>query len=502
MSQSQHNDQQHREILQRIAHKAMLERELLPDFSAAVLAELDKIQAPASLNSEPAEAVSGIRDLTDLLWVSIDNEDSRDLDQLTFAESLPENKVRILVAVADVDALVKDGSAIDQHARHNTTSVYTAATIFSMLPEKLSTDFTSLNFNEERLAVVVEMVIGADGSLQGSDIYRARVQNHARLSYNRVAAWLDGDGAVFEEITAVPGLTDNLRLQDRTAQSLKNLRRVNGALSLETIEARPIFDGDQIRELEVQQKNRAKEIIEDFMIAANGVTARYLEAKKFPSIRRVVRTPKRWDRIVTLAQEHGATLPANPDSVALDAFLVKAKAADPLRFPDLSLAVIKLLGAGEYSAEQPDATTSGHFGLAVKDYAHSTAPNRRYTDLITQRLLKAAVASQAAPYSFAELAVLAEHFTQKEDDANKVERQVGKSAAALLIESRIGEEFDAFVTGASEKGTWVRLLTVPVEGKLMQGFEGLDVGDRIRVALTAVNVQRGFIDFKKVHSSN
>lgn len=502
MSQSQHNDQQHREILQRIAHKAMLERGLLPDFSATVLAELDKIQAPASLNSEPAEAVSGIRDLTDLLWVSIDNDDSRDLDQLTFAESLPENKVRILVAVADVDALVKDGSAIDQHARHNTTSVYTAATIFSMLPEKLSTDFTSLNFDEERLAVVVEMVIGADGSLQGSDIYRARVQNYARLSYNRVAAWLDGDGAVFEEITAVPGLTETLRLQDRIAQSLKTLRQANGALSLETIEAKPIFDGDQIRELEVQEKNRAKEIIEDFMIAANGVTARYLAAKKFPSIRRVVHTPKRWDRIVTLAQEHGATLPANPDSTALDAFLVKAKAADPLRFPDLSLAVIKLLGAGEYSAEQPDDTTSGHFGLAVKDYAHSTAPNRRYTDLITQRLLKAAVAGQPVPYSYAELDVLAQHFTQKEDDANKVERQVGKAAAALLIESRIGEAFEAFVTGASEKGTWVRLLTVPVEGKLMQGFEGLDVGDRIRVALTAVDVQRGFIDFKKVDSSS
>jgi VacB/RNase II family 3'-5' exoribonuclease len=502
MSQSQYNDPQHREILQRIAHKAMLERGLLPDFSATVLAELDKIQAPASLNSESVEAASGIRDLTNLLWVSIDNDDSRDLDQLTFAESLPENQVRILVAVADVAALVKDGSAIDQHARHNTTSVYTAATIFSMLPEKLSTDFTSLNFNEERLAVVVEMVIGADGSLQGSDIYRARVQNHARLSYNVVAAWLDGNGAVPEEITAVPGLTETLRLQDRIAQSLKNLRRVNGALSLETIEAKPIFDGDQIRGLEVQQKNRAKEIIEDFMIAANGVTARYLAAKKFPSIRRVVRTPKRWDRIVTLAQEHGATLPANPDSVALDAFLVKAKAADPLSFPDLSLAVIKLLGAGEYSAEQPDDTTSGHFGLAVKDYAHSTAPNRRYTDLITQRLLKAAVAVQPVPYSYAELDVLAQHFTQKEDDANKVERQVAKAATALLIESRIGEAFDAFVTGASEKGTWVRLLTVPVEGKLMQGFEGLDVGDRIRVALTAVDVQRGFIDFRKIDSSS
>ena len=501
MAQTPHTDQQHRAILQRIAHQAMLDRGLLPDFSAAVLAELDKIQAPASINSESVGAASGIRDLTDILWASIDNDDSRDLDQLTFAKSLPENKVRILVAVADVDALVKDGSAIDQHARHNTTSVYTAAQIFSMLPEKLSTDFTSLNFNEERLAVVVEMVIDADGTLQDSDIYRARVHNHARLAYNDVAAWLDGNGAVPEGITAVPGLPENLRLQDKVAQSLKTLRHVHGALSLETIEARPVFEGDKIRDLAVEKKNRAKEIVEEFMIATNGVTARYLAANKFPSIRRVVRTPKRWDRIVTLAQEHGTTLPANPDSVALDAFLVKAKAADPLRFPDLSLSVIKLLGAGEYSAEQPDDKAPGHFGLAVKDYAHSTAPNRRYTDLITQRLLKAAIADQLVPYSYAELGVLAEHLTKAEDDANKVERLVSKSAAALVIESRIGEQFDAFVTGASEKGTWVRLLTVPVEGKLMQGFEGLDVGDRVQVALTAVNVQRGFIDFKKVHSS-
>jgi len=392
---------------------------------------------------------------------------------------------------------VKDGSAIDEHARHNTTSVYTAAQIFSMLPEKLSTDFTSLNFDEERLAVVVEMVIGLDGTIQSSDIYRARVRNQARLAYNSVAAWLDGAGTVPGEITAVPHLADNLRLQDRVAQSLKTLRHSHGALSLETIEARPVFDGDQIRELEIEKKNRAKEIVEEFMIATNGVTARYLETKNFPSIRRVVRTPKRWDRIVELAKEHGTRLPNKPDSKALDNFLVQAKAADPLRFPDLSLTIIKLLGAGEYIAEQPGDTTLVHFGLAVKDYAHSTAPNRRYTDLITQRLLKAAIANQAVPYSYAELGVLAEHLTKAEDAANKVERLVSKSAAALVIESRIGEQFDAFVTGASEKGTWVRLLTVPVEGKLMQGFEGLDVGDRIRVKLTAVDVQRGFIDFER-----
>ncbi|MBK7199984.1 RNB domain-containing ribonuclease [Candidatus Amarolinea dominans] len=490
------NDQQHRTLLQSIAHRAMIERGLLPDFSAAALAELDKIQAAAG-----ATNAESIRDLTDLLWASIDNDDSRDLDQLTVAETLPGGNVKIRVAVADVDALVKDGSAIDEHARHNTTSVYTAAEIFPMLPEALSTDLTSLNFAEERLAVVVEMVVGADGALLGSDIYRARVRNHAKLAYHSVAAWLEGNGALPDGIAAVKGLAENLRVQDRIAQSLKNLRHAHGALSLETIEAKPVFDGDRIRDLEVDEKNRAKELIEDFMIAANGVTARYLAAKKFPSIRRVVRTPKRWDRIVELAREQGAKLPDTPDSAALDKFLVTERAADPQGFPDLSLAVIKLLGAGEYVAERPGDTAPGHFGLAVKDYAHSTAPNRRYPDLITQRLLKAAIAGRAAPYSYAELDVLAKHFTAEEDAANKVERQVSKSAAALLLESRIGEQFNAIATGASDKGTWVRLLTVPVEGKVMSGFEGVDVGDRIRVQLVDVDVERGFIDFRKVGSS-
>ena len=497
MPQTPHTDQQHRAILQSIAKRAMLERGLLPDFSAAVLAELDRIQAPASAKAESAGDPVGIRDLTDLPWASIDNDDSRDLDQLTVAEVLPGDKTTIRVAVADVDALVKSGSAIDEHARHNTTSVYTAAEIFPMLPEKLSTGLTSLNLNEERLSVVVEMVIGADGSLQGSDIYRARVRNHAKLAYNSLAAWLEGNGAAPEGIAAVNGLTENLRVQDRIAQSLKNLRHVHGALSLETIEAKPVFDGDRIRALEVEQKNRAKEIIEDFMIAANGVTARYLAARKFPSIRRVVRTPKRWDRIVELARSYKFKLPDNPDSAALDEFLVKEKAADPLQFPDLSLSVIKLLGAGEYVAEQPGDTDIGHFALAVRDYAHSTAPNRRYPDIITQRLLKAAIAGRTAPFSYAELDVLAKHFTEEEDAVNKVERQVGKSAAALLLESRIGEQFDAIITGASDKGTWARLLTMPVEGRVVRGFGGVDVGDRIRVQLIAVDVERGFIDFGK-----
>jgi exoribonuclease-2 len=489
------NDKQHRAILQSIARQAMLDHDLLPDFSAEALDELGKIQA-----ADVAKNDEAIRDLTNLLWASIDNDDSRDLDQLTVAEALPDGKIKILVAIADVDSLVKNGSALDEHARHNTTSVYTAAVIFPMLPEKLSTDLTSLNFNEARLAVVIEMVMAADGSLQASDIYRARVHNKAKLAYNSVAAWLDG-GSTPGAILTINGLAENLRLQDKVAQSMRNFRHINGALSLETIEARPIFDGDQIRDLEVEYKNRATDIIEDCMIAANGVTARYLTSKKFPSIRRVVRTPKRWDRIAELAAEHKAELPAEPDSKALDEFLIKAKADDPLRFPDLSLAVIKLLGSGEYMAELPGDVAPGHFGLAVKDYAHSTAPNRRYPDLITQRLLKAALGGNVWPYTKPELDALAQHCTEAEDAANKVERQVGKSAAALLLESRVGEQFDSIVTGASDKGTWVRLLNIPVEGKVVQGFADLDVGDRVQVQLTSIDVERGFIDFKKVGSS-
>lgn len=488
------NKKHHRAILQSIAHRAMLERDLLPDFSAAALAELDKIHSLAGMDN------GQIRDKRDLLWASIDNDDSRDLDQLTVAEALPADKVKILVAIADVDSSIKDGSALNDHARQNTTSVYTVAEIFPMLPEKVSTDITSLNFNEDRLAIVIEMVVGADGTVQESNIYRAWVCNHAKLAYNNVAAWLENKGLIPEAISAVKGLAENLQMQDRAAQSMKNLRHIHGALSLETLEAKPVFDGDQIRSLEIEEKNRAKEIIEDFMIAANGVTARYLSAHGFPSIRRVVRKPKRWERIVEIAADHKFRLPPDPDSQALEEFLIQQKAADPLRFPDLSLAVIKLLGSGEYVAELPEGDAPGHFGLAVKDYSHSTAPNRRYPDLLTQRLVKAALEGKSTPYSKDELDVLATHCTEAEDAATKVERQVEKSAAALLLESRIGEQFDSIVTGASEKGTWVRLLSMPVEGKVVQGFEGMDVGKRVRVQLTSVDVQRGFIDFKKVGS--
>jgi exoribonuclease-2 len=481
-----------RSTLRRIARRAMIERGMLPDFSRAALAELDGIRATAAGNS------GGPRDMRNLPWASIDNDDSRDLDQLTVAETLPGGAVRILVAIADVDAVVKQGSAIDDHARQNTTSVYTAAGIFPMLPEKLSTDLTSLGYGEDRSAIVIEMVIGEDGTLRSSDLYGATVRNRAKLAYNGVAAWLEGEGPAPGAIPDVLGLAENLRIQDRVAQQLKAFRHERGALDLETIEARPVFDGDVIRDLEAERRNRAKELIEDFMIAANGVTARYLNARKYPSLRRIVRSPKRWDRIVEVASRYGATLPPEPDSRALGQFLAGRKAADPLRFPDLSLTIIKLMGAGEYVAEFPEETAPGHFGLAVRDYTHSTAPNRRYPDLITQRLLKAAITGSPMPYGRDELAELGRHCTEKEDDANKVERLVGKSAAAMLLAPRTGERFDAIVTGASGKGTWVRLPHPPVEGRLIHGFEGADVGDRLRVQLVHTDMERGYIDFKRV----
>lgn len=486
------NHQHHRDILEDIAEKAMQKRGFLPDFSTRVLAELNRIRFPARRNSKP------IRDLTKLPWASIDDDDSLDLDQLTAAEALSENSIKVLVAVANVDALVKDGSAIDEHARHNTTTVYTSVKIFPMLPEKLSTNLTSFNFNQNRLSIVVEMVIGEDGSLQKSDIYQAAVRNHARLNYHDVGAWLEEESLIPKSVSIVNGLPESLGLQDKASQRMKNLRYMHGALNLETIEAKPVFDGEEIRDLEVEQKNRAMEIIENFMIAANGVTARHLSDHKFASIRRVVGTPKRWERIVEIAKEYRFELPLSPDSGALEDFLTREKAADPLRFPDLSLAIIKLMGSGKYIAELPGDTTKDHFGLAVRDYTHSTAPNRRYSDLITQRLLLAAMDGRPSPYRLTDLESLAAHCTAQEDAASKVERQVIKSTAALFLEHRIGDQFDAIVTGASKKGTWVRLISLPVEGMLMDPTDGIDIGDRLPVRLDSVDVDRGYINFKQV----
>jgi exoribonuclease-2 len=473
----------------------MLERGLLPDFASAVVVETDAI-------GKPAEADPSFRDLQSLPWVSIDNDDSRDLDQLSVSVPMAGGAVKILVAIADVDAIVKRGSAIDGHAQSNTTSIYTAAEIFSMLPEKLSTDLTSLGESQKRLAVVIEMTVSSsDGVVKGSDIYRAVVVNHAKLAYNGVSAWLEGAAPPMAQMSSMPGLSEQLRIQDLVAQSMKQLRHQHGALSLETVEARPVFDGEVLADLRSEKKNRATELIEEFMIAANGVTAKYLEHRGFPSLRRVLRVPEHWDRIVELAATFGTRLPAQPNVRVLEDFLVKRHQTDPARFPDLSLTVIKLLGRGEYVLESPGREAEGHFGLAVKDYTHSTAPNRRYPDLITQRLLKAAIEGRAAPYSSQELGGLARHCTEKEDAAAKVERQVQKSAAALLLEPRIGEQFDAIVTGASEKGTWVRITQPATEGKVVRGYQGLDVGDDVRVELVDTNVERGFVDFARVKSS-
>jgi exoribonuclease-2 len=479
-----------RDRLHGIARRAMLQRGLEPEFPAAALAELRNFAGPAH---DP-----GVTDLRELLWCSIDNDDSRDLDQLTVAEPLKGARVKIRIAVADVDALVHKGSAIDKHARTNTTSVYTAAGIFPMLPEKLSTDLTSLAPDEDRIAMVVEFTADERGDVVESGVGRALVRNRAQLAYNSVAAWLTGTGPMPPRMASVRGLDEQVRIQDRVAQAMKELRHSEGALTLESIEARPVFDGDLLVDLRADEKNRAKELIEDFMIAANGVTARFLEKRRLPFLRRVLRTPERWDKIVALANEAGQRLPSQPDARALEDVLVRVRNAQPDRFPDFSLSVIKLLGRGQYAVEGPGEEPSGHFGLAVRDYTHSTAPNRRFPDLITQRMLKAALSSGRAPYDRGEMQSLAEHCTDQEDDATKVERQVAKSAAALLLVDRIHDRFDGIVTGASEKGTWARIAHPAVEGKVVRGFEDLDVGDRVKLELVATDVERGFIDFARV----
>ena len=486
------NKNDNRMTLQQIARKAMLSRGLVPDFPAEVIAELREIILPAAYKT------SQTKDLRKLLWCSVDNDDSLDLDQLSYAEQLPDNKVRLLIAIADVDALVSEHSEINHYASQNTASIYTVAEMFPMLPEKLSTDLTSMRLGEDRCAVIVEMVIDENGAVQQSDLYTAMVFNHAKLNYESLGEWLEENGSIPTEIRKVEGLAENILLQDRLAQKMKELRYEHGALEFETIEARPVFEGDSLSEMKAEQKNRAKSLIEDFMIAANGATARFLKEKNFPSLRRVVRTPKRWDRIVELASEHGFLLPEIANSKSLSAYLKFIKQNDPQHLVDMSISVLKLLGSGEYVVETPGSASEGHFGLAVKDYTHSTAPNRRYPDLVTQRLLKAAIAGDLVPYSIEQLEQIARHCTLKEDDARKVERLVEKSANAMLMESRIGEVFDAIVSGASVKGTWIRLFHPHVEGKLVNGFRGLEVGHHLKARLIHIDIEEGFIDFERV----
>jgi VacB/RNase II family 3'-5' exoribonuclease len=478
-----------RDDLRAVARRAMIDRGLLPDFSDAVRSEMHAIEIGGAAQD------GSIRDLRDLVWVSIDNDDSRDLDQISVAEPLDGGAVKLSVAVADVDALVKRSSAIDDHARTNTTSVYTAAQVFPMLPEKLSTDLTSLGADVGRVAIVVEMRVESDGGITESAVFRAVVQNHAKLAYNGVAAWLDGSPHAPAPVLAVRGVDAQLRLQDRIAQSLRCRRFERGALTLETLEARPVFENGRLSDLVPEGRNRAKDLIEDLMIAANVITARYLDAKGFPSVRRVLRLPERWPKIVALAASLGETLPPDPSNAALEAFLAKRRQAAPSRFADLSVSVVKLLGRGEYALERPGETAAGHFGLALRDYTHSTAPNRRFPDLVTHRLLKAAISGQRPPYTTDQLGEVARHCTQQEDSATKVERRVRKSAAALLLSHRVGERFDAIVTGASPKGTYVRIDHPAAEGRVVHGAEGLEVGDRVIVELVDTDFERGYVDF-------
>ncbi len=480
------------DLLQKIAYKAMLERGLSPEFPLSVQQQLASINYPESYQE------GQMRDLRNLAWCSIDNDDSRDLDQLTFAEKMLEGKYRIYVAIADVDAIVKKNSAIDLHAQQNTTSVYTPACIYPMLPEKLSTNLTSLNYRTERSSIVFEMILSPSMQLESSTIYKAAVYNYAQLAYPSVGNWLEGNGAMPEKVSIIPGLAETIKLQDEIAQAMKRQRQAYGALTFETIELKPHFEKGKIDSLETLTRNRAHELIENLMIAANTASARFSLENQIASLRRVVRVPARWDRIVYLAKGFGFSLPDEPDAKALDRFLNMMKVKSPETFPDLSLSIIKLLGSGEYVAELPGDPPIGHFGLALRDYTHSTAPNRRYPDILTQRMIKAVLNREKSPYSIAELTSLAAQCTQQEDAAAKVERQVKKSAAAMLLSSRIGEHFQAIVTGASDKGTWVRLQEPPIEGKLVSGGNTVDVGDRLQVKLTYVDIERGFIDFVKL----
>ncbi len=474
-----------RERLLAIARRAMIERGFLPDFSPDALEEARAAALP------PADP--RLRDRRSLPWCSIDNDDSRDLDQL----SVSTGPGTVLVAVADVDLLVPRGSALDRHATINTTSVYTPARNFPMLPERLSTDLTSLNEAGDRAAVVIELEVDADGMVTRSDVGRALVRNHAKLAYPSVGAWLEGAAPPPPKVAASPVLQEQLKVQDRIGRSLGRCRSRRGALHLASHEASAVFSGDLLTDLRVEERNRAKDMIENFMIAANGAVAAFLSSRGVPSLRRVLRAPERWDRIVALARGHGTELPASPDAPALEAFLMKRQAEDPVHFPDLSLSVVKMLGSGEYAVEVPGRAMQGHFALAVRGYTHSTAPNRRYPDVISQRLVKAALAGAPPAYDLPALQRLAAHCTEQEDDAAKIERQVRKSAAALLLEGREGEVYDAIVTGASPKGTWVRVLHPPVEGRVVRGEAGADVGDRIRVRLLSTDVDRGFIDFAR-----
>ncbi len=480
------------------AHRAMLENGFAPDMPPEVNAQTCGLEDQARHSPSDTTLDDGVRDLRDMLWSSIDNDDSRDLDQIEVALRLPDDTLRVLVGIADVDALVAVGTPIDAHARRNTTTVYTGAATFPMLPLALSTDLTSLVEGADRRVLVIDMTLDNEGNVAQCDIYAALARNHARLTYEAVGAWLENRAPVPPDVARVAGLEAQIRLQHDAAHRILARRLEQGALEFETVEARPVLVDGRVTRLEVPLKNEARLLIENFMIAGNTALATWMAQSGQPSIQRVVRAPARWDRIVQIAASLGDALPDAPDALALSAFLARRKQADPAHFPDLSLSVVKLLGPGEYAVVDDPTDPQGHFGLAAYRYTHSTAPNRRYADLIVQRLLKAVAFHAPAPYPTPDLEQIAAHCTERESAAHKVERQMRKTIAAVLLGGHIGQTYDALVTGAASKGTFVRVLDPPVEGRIVRGETGLDVGDKVRVRLLSADPERGFIDFERV----
>jgi exoribonuclease-2 len=473
------------------AHQAMLDAGFQPDFSPEVMREaLAKQTAP----NRPAAKV---QDLRALLWSSIDNDSSRDLDQVEYVEKLANGTLRLLVGIADVDASVPKVSVTDQHAALEGTSVYTGVVTFPMLPAELSTDRTSLLGEQDREAVIIELRIQDSGDVTCHDVFRGTLRNRAKLAYSSTGAWLEGNGPIPPAIESVPGMEAQLRLQLETSQKLRAIRKSRGLLAFSSVEAEPVLANGQVTDLAVTKRTVADDIIESFMVGANVAMAEHLKECGALSLRRVVKTPKRWDRIQAIAAPFGVKLPDTPDPRALAAFLDQRRAADPVHFPDLSLAVVKMLGAGEYIVEHPGEEHEGHFGLAVEDYTHSTAPNRRYADLVTQRLLKATADGAPGPYAEKELGDIAARCTEREDAARKVERLMRKVVAAGMLSRQIGQVFDGIITGASPKGTYVRLLKFPAEGMVVHGAQGLDVGDKVQVRLASVDIAKGFINFER-----
>jgi len=460
-----------------------------PDFPPEITAEL---------NALVTVTIPGVVDLRHLLWSSIDNDTSRDLDQIEAAEQLNDGRVRVLVGIADVDSYVRQGSALDTHAQAETTTVYAQVRTFPMPPEKLSTGLTSLLENADRAAAITEYIVGTNGEVTDVRCYPALVSNKAQLTYNAVGPWPEGTGAAPQKVSASSELATQLRLQNIAAQRLLEARHRLGALSFERTETTPVIEHGQVTGLLAAPKNAAGMLIENFMVAANEAIAQTFERKGISSIRRVVSKPVRWDRIVELARRSGDALPAEPDVKALNEFLLKRKQADPEHYADLSLSVIKLLGPGEYKLQRPGDEDGGHFSLAAHDYTHSTAPNRRFADLVAQRILKAMWAGSAQPYADDELNAIAAHCTEREDAARKVERTMQKRIAAVAMAGKVGRTFLAIATGVSEKGTFVRVLDPPMEGRLTQGTGGVDVGDKLEVRLTRTDPARGFIDFAKI----